>query len=105
MVSFYINVLVKEAIKLAAEKLYSGGVECPPVSKDAFLKLLELCSTNVIMSTHDGYYIQKDGLAMGSPPAPLLANIWLANMEDVMRGDAKLFGRYMDDVIRSISGE
>ena len=105
MVSLYTNVPVKEAIKLAAEELYSGGVECPPVSKDAFLKLLELCSTNVIMSTHDGYYIQKDGLAMGSPPAPLLANTWLANMEDVMRGDAKLFGRYMDDVIRSISGE
>ena len=40
------------------------------------------------MSTRDGYYIQKDGLAMGSPPAPLLANIWLANMEDVMRDDA-----------------
>ena len=29
---------------------------------------------HIIMSTHDGYYKQVDGLAMGSPPAPHLAN-------------------------------
>ena len=68
-----------------------------PCQINIFIKLLELCSTNVM--------IQKEGLAMGSPPAPLLANIWLANLEELMRDDAKLFGRYMDDVIRSITGE
>ena len=47
----------------------------------------------------------NDGLAMVSPPAPLLANIWLANLEELMRDDAKLFGRYMNDVIRSIAVE
>ena len=94
--SLYTNVPVYEAIKLVAERLYSG---------DTFIKLLELCSTNVMMLTHEGYYIQKDGLAMGSPPAPLLANIWLANLEELKRDDSKLFGRYMDDVIRSIARE
>ena len=54
------------------------------------------------MSTHDGYYVQKDGLAMGSPPAPQLANIWLANKEEHIKDDAKLFERYMDDIIRTI---
>ena len=46
--------------------------------------------------------IQKDGLAMGSPPAPSLANIWLAKREPTIRDEAKFFERYMDDVIRSI---
>ena len=70
-----------EAIEEAADRLYCGEFETPPVSKDTFVELLKLASTNVIMSTHDGYYMQKDGLAMGSPPAPLLANIWLAKRE------------------------
>ena len=39
---------------------------------------------------------------MGSPPAPGLANIWLAKREPDIKDDAKLFERYMDDVIRSI---
>ena len=54
------------------------------------------------MSTNEGYFCQKDELAMGSPPAPLLANIWLFKHEPLLRDDAKLFERYMDDVIRSI---
>ena len=54
------------------------------------------------MATHDGYYRQKDGLAMGSQPAPLFANLWLAKFRPVIRNNAKLFDRYMDDILRSI---
>ena len=39
---------------------------------------------------------------MGSPPAPLLANGWLSKFVSAIKGDAKLFSRYMDDIIRSI---
>ena len=102
VVSLYTNVPVMEAIQEAADRLYCGEFELPPVSKGTFIELLKLASTNVIMSTCDGYYVQKDGLAMGSPPAPLLANIWLANREKDIKDDAKLFERYMDDIKRSI---
>ena len=54
------------------------------------------------MLTHDGYYRQKDGLAMGSPPAPPLANGWLFKYDHRIRDNAKLYSRYMDDIIRSI---
>ena len=91
-----------EAIQEAADRLYCGEFELPPVSKETFIELLKLASTNVVMSTCDGYYIQKDGLAMGSPPAPCLANIWLFKREAEIKDDAKIFERYMDDVIRSI---
>ena len=46
----------------------------PQVSKDTFIILTKMASCDVVMLTHDGYYIQKDGLAMGSPPPPHLAN-------------------------------
>ena len=102
VVSLYTNVPVLEAIQIAADRLYSGDFDLPPVTKETFIELLKLASKNVVMLTHDGYYVQKDGLAMGSPPAPLLANIWLSKEEIHIKDDAKLFDRYMDDVIRSI---
>ena len=53
------------------------------------------------MSTHDGYYIQKEGLAMGSSPAPFLANGWLSQFDDIIKGDSVLFFRYMDDIFQN----
>ena len=49
-----------------------------PVSKETFIELATMSNCNVLMLTHDGFYRQKDGLAMGSPPAPILANGWLS---------------------------
>ena len=54
------------------------------------------------MLTHDGYYRQLDELAMGAKPAPPLANIWLSKYESTIRDSAKIFERYMDDIIREI---
>ena len=93
---------MKEAISLAADKLYSGLVKPPPVDKETFIILTTLSCTNVVMSTHSGTYRQIDGLAMGSPPAPPLSNIWLSQFEPQIRDDAKLFDRYMDDIVRTI---
>ena len=54
------------------------------------------------MQTHDEFYRQTDGLAMSSSPAPLLANGWLSRFDSQIKGDARLFARYMDDILRSI---
>ena len=50
------------------------------------------------MATHDGFYIQVDGLAMGSPPAPHLANGWMSQFDPVIKGDSRIYERYMDDI-------
>ncbi|XP_066936347.1 uncharacterized protein [Clytia hemisphaerica] len=57
------------------------------------------------MLTHDGYYKQIDGLAMGSPPAPLLANGWMHKFDCHVKDDACLFARYMDDYLRNIRAD
>ena len=100
--SLYTNVPVDEAIQEAEDILYSGDLPKPPVDKETFITLVELSSKDVVMLTHDGYYRQKDGLSMGGKPAPPLANIWLAKFEPDIRDNAKLFERYMDDIIREI---
>ena len=76
----------------------------PPVDRDTFIKLTSIAACDVIMLTHDGHYKQVDGLAMGSPPAPHLANGWLSQFDDVIRKDPKLFSRYyMDDIVREMN--
>ena len=73
--SLYTNVPVIEAIKDAANLLYSGRYETPPVDKGTFIAITKLAVTDVILSSHDGCFRQVDGLAMGSQPTPQLANI------------------------------
>ena len=54
------------------------------------------------MLTNERYYRQKDGLVMGNPPAPLLANGWMSKFDKKIQGDAKMYFRYMDDILRDI---
>ena len=105
VVSLYTNVPVQEAIDTCADLLYSGNYQLPPVDKETFKELLQLCTCDVLMQTHDGFYRQTDGLAMGSPPAPLLANGWLSKYDPIIKDQAKLYARYMDDILRTIKRE
>jgi len=102
VVSLYTNVPVLESINVCADLLFREGIEQPPIDKETFVELAKISSCNVIMATHDGYYEQIDGLAMGSPPAPHLANGWMSQYDEEIRGEAKIFARYMDDIFRDI---
>ena len=48
------------------------------VDEETFIELTKIASCNVLKLTHDGYYIQPEGLAMGSLPARQLANGWIS---------------------------
>ena len=101
VVSLYTNVPVLEAIEVCTDLLYRLPPEKRPnIDKDTFQSLAKIASCEVIMLTHDGYYTQKDGLAMGSPPAPHLANGWLSQYEETIKGESKLYYRYMDDILK-----
>ena len=102
--SLYINVPVQDAISDCTALLYSGKYTTPPVDEDTFKQLLEICSCNVLMLTNEGYYRKKDGLALGSPPAPLLANGWMSKFDKKIQGDAKMYFRFIDDILRGIKG-
>ena len=101
--SLYTNVPVDESIKDAADMLYSGRCETPSVDKETFIELTKLAVKNIIMSTHDGYFMQVDGLAMGSPVSPLLANIWMSKFDLILKEKGvQLYKRYVDDIITII---
>ena len=77
--ALYTNVPVQEAIERCADLLFDQL--SIPVNKETFITLAKIASCDVIMLTHDGYYRQVDGLAMGSPPAPHLANGWMSQFD------------------------
>ena len=100
VVSLYTNVPVMEAIQVCTDKLYNlPDDQKPDIDQETFITLAKISSCNVLMSTHDGFYRQVDGLAMGSPPAPHLANGWLSQFENTIKGNAKIYFRYMDDIL------
>ena len=101
VVSLYTNVPVKEAICLAAEKLYELE-DAPPVDKETFITLAQLCCSDVLLRNNNGVYIQKHGLAMGIQPAPGLTNIWLSKFDDIIKGDGEIYFRYMDDILTDV---
>ena len=100
--SLYTNVPVAEAIECCADLLYNSQEKLPPVDKKTFVVLAKLSCYNVIVSTHNGFYRQIDGLAMGSPPAPHLANGWLSKYDPIIKADARLYARYMDDILQNM---
>ena len=103
VVSLYTNVPVEQAINETADLLYDGRWDDPPIDKNTFIELTRLCSTNVLMATTDGYYRQKEGLGMGLPSAPGLANVWMSKYDTIITQDKpKLYKRYVDDILTTI---
>ena len=103
IVSLYTNVPVKEAINVCTDLLFKDRVIAIDsdqyLDKETFKILAELASCDVIFSSHDGYYRQVEGLAMGSAPAPHLANGWLSSFDDTIKGSSPFYARYMDDIV------
>ena len=56
------------------------------------------------MRSNNGVYVQNDGLAVCIQPDPLLANIWLSQFDDIIKGERDIYFRYMDDVSNDVLG-
>ncbi|KAK3748177.1 hypothetical protein QZH41_003251 [Actinostola sp. cb2023] len=52
------------------------------LKKDQLVKLLEIATTNQLFQLNGQLYEQVDGVAMGSPLGPLMANIFMCSLED-----------------------
>ena len=101
--NLYTNVPVIEAINVCADLLFASREL--NIDKDTFITLAKLLSCDMIFSSHDGFYTQVDGLAMGSAPAPHIANGWLSTFDSTIKETSPLYARYMDDILCSIKRE
>ena len=108
--SLFTNVPLEETIGIAADYVYSeNSKNTPKFEKSIFIKLLRI-ATGGIFEYNGKLYKQVDGVTMGSPLGPTLANIFLANIEQEIFATDKnfhprMYCRYVDDIFTVFSAD
>ena len=77
--SLFTSVPLNEVIDICAEMLYN--LENPTLKRSNFVRLMRLATEEVEFSFNNILYRQIDGIAMGSPLGPTLANIFMGYLE------------------------
>ena len=87
MVSFnvdnlYTNVPVHEAIEITLDMLFKNpNSPSIPFNRSQFKQLLEHAVCNVPFRFLDRKFVRIDGVAIGSPLGPILADLFMSNLE------------------------
>ena len=101
--SLFTNVPLDETIDICVKKLFGRKRKFEGFTKEQFKKLLSLAVKNSCFLFNGQYYEQVDGVAMGSPLGPTLANIFLCHHEESwikkcpVKFRPEYYNRYMDD--------
>ena len=102
--SLFTNIPLKETVKICSNLLFRDEPIVDGLAKDDFEKLLTLATKESLILFNGIYYQQIDGVAMGSPLGPTLANVFLCHHEqqwlDNCPQDYKptYYKRYVDDI-------
>ena len=104
--SLFSNVPLDYTIDVILRKIYTDKLIKTKIKKLQFKELLELCTKHLHFSFNGEMFRQIDGVAMGSPLGPVIANIFMTELEekivpqfsDVM----SVWLRYVDDTFTII---
>ena len=79
--SLFTNVPLDRTFDIIITGIYGKEEMATQLSRSELIQLLTLCTKQVPFSFNDEIYIQQDGVAMGSPLGPVLANIFMVQLE------------------------
>ena len=99
--SLYTNIPLAETLDICVDQLYNTDLTPPLFSPEVCLELLNKVTTGVEFSFDSKMFQQIDGVAMGSPLGPLLANIFVGYQEEKLFARAQpviTYMRYVDDI-------
>ncbi|PNF14821.1 hypothetical protein B7P43_G06341, partial [Cryptotermes secundus] len=103
VVSLFTNVPVDEALQVIRSRLSNDNTlaERSVLKVEAIMELLDVCLRTTYFQMDDGFYQQKDGMAMGSSLSPVVSNIYMEHFEQLAIDSAQdkpsLWLRYVDD--------
>ena len=102
--SLFTNIPLDETIKICADRVFQKKKKVKGLLKRHFVRLLTFATKSSFFLFNGTYYSQIDGVAMGSPLGPTLANLFLAYYEEKWLHDCpvqfkpKFYRRYVDDI-------
>ena len=102
--SLFTNVPLDETIEICVNELFKSSQTVSGLNKQQVLEMLSLTTKENVILFDQKYYSQIDGVAMGSPLGPTLANIFLCYHETTwIKNCPKSFKpvyykRYVDDI-------
>ena len=104
--ALFTNVPLQETVHLLADMAFkddwfneTNGLN---LSKADLIDLLDAATMNQLFQFNGTLYEQVDGVAMGSPLGPLLANVFMCHIEETLQQQGKLpsyYRRYVDDTL------
>ena len=106
--SLFTNVPLAETIEICADALYNDDSMAPSFPRNIFVELMQLATSSVEFSFNNNMHRQIDGVAMGSPLGPALANIFVGYQEAKLFNIAKrplVYFRYVDDTFAVFNNE
>ena len=111
--SLYINTPVHEAIHLAIKvimKKKEADNQFAKLNENDWKHLFDLAVTNTPFRFYDELYLQVDGVSMGSPLAPILADIFTEHIEGRLEkfednNKIKFYLRYVEDAYIILNGK
>ena len=102
--SLFTNVPLDETITILADRAFRNNWFNSEydlnISKQDLIDLLGVATKGQLFQFNGSLYEQVDGVAMGSPLGPLLANVFMSSIEEKLDVDGKLppyYRRYVDD--------
>ena len=98
--SLFTNVPIDEVIDIVTD-FVSNNQSRFKVPSDILAQLLKACTSNVQFLFDGVFYTQVDGVAMGSPLGPVLADIFMGHIErklSVEINQLSFYKRYVDDI-------
>ena len=104
MDSLFTNIPLEETIDIVTNGVYGTKRKVKGMWKQDFKDLLRISTQGTVFYFDGSYYRQIDGVAMGSPLGPALANAFLCHHEASWLDDCPLsyapvfYARYVDDI-------
>ena len=102
--SLFFNISLEETISISCDSLFNYEAKINNFNRKDFEKLFRMALQNNFFNSDGKIYKQTDGVAMGSPLGPSLANEFLCFHEQIWLNDCpedfKLvyYRRYVDDI-------